>query len=203
MSVHFSVIAIEGDHRSDLDSILGAYGYAAQSSPEEKSDWQSVEDELSTAEDSDPEILVVAHNGRWTMFTHARDALFRMVLAEDIAETLANGIDTRVFGALGDGISCTYGWYLFGKGHERRVYVADNLFENEGDPLPGEPEVDRELYNEESIFDVTELLGFDLLDGFEALDSYLLVPVGPATVEIPDVPKRKREFAKRPWWKCW
>jgi hypothetical protein len=158
----FLFAAIEGDHVDCLDEIARALGKVPAIPPQSFQEWSTAAPYVD-----EPNSLVAVQSGNWTILcddTTLTGALFDNL---SLGESLAKRLRSRVVSALGEDTACAYGYRIYADNCTRAVLVHEKIEQNSGVPIPGEPEVTLDDYNEESVLEVLQLLGIDIHDGIE------------------------------------
>jgi len=159
----FLIAAIEGEHVHRLDEIVRALGKVPRAPCASFGNWS-----LAAPYVDEPSSLVAVKSGDWTILcddTTLTGAIFDSI---SLGESLAQKLRSRVVSALGDNTACAYGYRVYSFGGTRAVFVHETIEQNSGKPIPGEPEVSLDDYNEESVLELLQLLGIDIQDGVES-----------------------------------
>jgi hypothetical protein len=199
MGAKWLVAAIGGDVLDRLDTVLEVFGQRRSGALRTTQLW----DEASAfayngKSPGNPLAACVAK--KWTVLLEPHGYLSGEVFEqEERSQQLARALKARVFATYTHGVTCTYAYRLFDGQQTRSVWVGDGRVEELGPKIPGEPAIDEESYNEDSLLDVMDLLGLDIQDAVEQAGRYVLLTIESSTGNA-SVPVADRS---RPWWKFW
>jgi hypothetical protein len=200
MSLHISVVAVQGDHLDQAGELLRAFGYEPGAEWIEVAGWEAAGRYLA---DHGCKALYF-HEG-WTVIV---DPELVLMLDEDALADLSRRLASQVCGLVCEGVSGTYGFNLFHEDRKVRGFCATDgvIAEDLGEPLPEEAHFDRARVSEAGVIGLVAGIGFDYW-GLERADRILVFNPGrraPADVPMssgqggPD-----RSEPKTPWWRFW
>ncbi len=170
----FLFAAIEGDYVQRLDQIVRALGKVPTGPALHFQDWASAASYVDS-----PNAIVAVQSGDWTILcddTTLTGSLFDNL---SLGDSLAAKLQSRVVTALGEDTACAYGYRVHSGDGTRAVLVQEKVEQNLGKPIPGEPEVTVDDYNEECVLDVLQILGIDIHDGIESSPNAAVVQYRP------------------------
>jgi hypothetical protein len=138
------IIAIEGNHMSDLESIFQTFRYNDTLNDMKFDSYDKHASYLfeNYHELSSKGITIrgVWYENNWTIIS---DPEFTDLVSADIIEKLAKKFNTRVLTFMIQSTSATFGYSLYNPSIERQFIVSDgDICENNGTPLPEEKEID-------------------------------------------------------------
>jgi hypothetical protein len=156
MSMHISVVSIEGDHLNDIADVLRKCEYVIESS------FVVTNGEQASRElDWHPDRMHVAKvayvSDDWTFIIDPELVL----MSDDVWLEYSKKWNTRVAGWICEGTSSSYGLTFFDSGIKRREEFRCNgeVAVNSGKPLPEESGVDWTEAWEDDILEIAKRLG--------------------------------------------
>jgi hypothetical protein len=166
----FLIAAVEGDITGRLDDLVRACGKRPVGPIRFFKDWITLASRGRPLPWYQKENVVFAcFTGRWTILSddsfvgNVTDLIFR---DEQLGLALFRHFGSPVVSALGNDTCCMYGFRLY-RDNPRYVLVHEAVELNVGEPIPGEPPVIFEHYNEEDVLQVLKLLGIDIEEGMQ------------------------------------
>ena len=175
MSLHISVISIEGNHVADMPSIFRQCDYvlnesllvvrSSQEALQHLEDWVVQENCIKK---------VVFFADGWT---HVLDPELVMMSEEDVWLGISAGRGRRVLCWVCEGASGTYGFSLYENGRKRRAvcYSDGQLEEDEGDLIPEEVGIRWDEAFEDDVLQVAEQLEAPFDDWPDETDYHVYV----------------------------
>jgi hypothetical protein len=188
MSLHISVIAIQGDHIDRAGELLGVFGFAATAEPAEVAGWEAASKALD-----DHNCKAACSADGWTVII---DPDLVLMLDERACADISRRLGTQLCGLVCEGVSGTYGFILFRGGTTVRRFCSTNgvVADDAGEPLPAESDFDKSRATESGVIDVLGRLGFDYWS-LERADRVLIY--------CEAAPPMARLAGKEPWWRIW
>src|SRR5437588_5358596 len=119
MSMHISVVAIEGNHLAEISQVLQKCKYVIEKSTTVRT-WKQAERELTWNPSPDRVSKVGYFANGWTFLIDPELVLF----TDDVWRIYSRKWNARVFGWLCEGASGSYGLTLFQSGKKRREVVS-------------------------------------------------------------------------------
>lgn len=156
MSLHISVVSIEGDHLAEVADVMRKCKYLI-----EDCFAVSGEDQASRELDWQPDHTKVAKvayvAAGWTYIADPELVL----MSDDVWLEFSKKWNNRVIGWVCEGASGSYGLTVFDSGQKRRevMSVAGEVVIDEGEPLPEETGVDWSEAWEDDILEIAKRIG--------------------------------------------
>jgi hypothetical protein len=199
MGSRWLAAAIEGDVLDNLDIVLEVFGQRRLGELKSTQSWE----EASAFTDNRNSLgnpIGACVVKKWTVLLEPRWELSGSIFEQvERSQLLARTLRTRVFATYTHSVACAYAYRLFDGEQMRSVWVGDDRIEDLGPKIPGEPVVDEESYNDESLLDVMAILDLDICEGVEQAGHYILLTIASATESV----KAHTADNRRPWWKFW
>jgi len=207
MSLHISIISIEGDARNSLDELFSKCEYASPTPPEVVEDW----DALLSAFDSPEAKAAVFHESRTTII----DPELVMMHDDEVLTQMSSDFGP-VLSMICEGVSGTYGFSVFKNGEKMRslLSVDGEIVDSYGAPLPEEGDASDDELSEGRVVEILQKLGFSY-ESLTKANEYILYhlefagedEVEDQTKDLPELKEKKKKKSKKtktkPWWKFW
>jgi hypothetical protein len=200
MSLHISVVAIQGDHVGEAGDLLRLFGCGAEDGPIEVTGWDAAARHLG-----DHSCKAVYFDGKWTVIV---DPELVLMTDEAACAEVSRRLGSQVCGLVCEGVSGTYGFNVFRGGSKVRGFCSTNgvITEDEGAALPEEAEFEHSRASETSVIETLARIGFDYWN-LERADRVLVYCPGrpgpwaaPTAGQSGGAAERKRS---RSWWRFW
>jgi hypothetical protein len=200
MSLHISVVAIQGDHIDRAAELLGFFGYGTEATPIEVAGWDAASRYLG-----DHRCKAIYSLDDWTAIV---DPELVLMLDEDACSEISRRFASQVCGLVCEGVSGNYGFNLFRGGRKVRGFCSTDgsITEDAGEPILEELEFDRRRASEVRLIAMVGRIGFDYW-GLERAGRILIYGAD-QTSPAPDATSGTEAAAgtanlKVPWWRFW
>mgnify|MGYP001545905326 CR=1 FL=1 len=170
MSLHLSILAIEGDHLAEFPRLWQRFDFEPRGDAREGVDWETV----NRADDA-PEDKAVCVVGGWTVVL---DPEMVLMTETEACAALSAELKARVVGVVAEGVSASYGYHVFADGQQVRGFlrVDGELVDDHGAPLPEEAGIALQDVGESEVFDLLGRFGVDY-DALEGETDFVLWPL--------------------------
>jgi hypothetical protein len=167
MSLHISVVAIQGDHIGRTKELLGLFGFGFETGPIEVTSLE----ESSRYLDNHGCKAVYYQQG-WTAIV---DPELVFMIDEGACAEISRRLGSQVCGFVCEGVSGTYGFNLFRDGEKVRGFCSTNgkITEDNGQPIAEESGLDRNLATEVGLIELVARIGFNYWD-IEKVDRFIV-----------------------------
>lgn len=202
MGAKWFTLAIEGDVQSKIEGILSPFRKELVGEINTTDSWEETASFLHSKSPagSDAPMATCLSRG-WTVFLEPNGYLSGDLWdEEEKCHEIANQLQSRLFISHAYGVTCSYGYRLFNGSQTRAVNVDENGIEDRGPKILGEPPVDEEDYNDESLIEVMELLGFDIDQSVAGAESFSLFRLQQQRFKSNSVTSK---LQRKPWWQFW
>jgi hypothetical protein len=200
MSLHISVVAIQGDHIGRAEELLGLFGSGPETGPIEVTSLE----EASRYIDTHGCKAVYCHLG----LTAIVDPELVFMMDEGTCAEISRRLGSQVCGFVCEGVSGTYGFNLFRDGEKVRGFCSTNgkITEDMGQPIAEEIGFDRSLATEVSLIELVARIGFNFWD-IEEVDRFIVYGAGradsAADLRISLQGGEGKKEKRKPWWRPW
>ncbi len=204
MSLHSSILMIEGNHLESLTEVFSRFSYNPTKSPEIIKGWNNALDAIRFPTKGKPRTIVYKAACTINNWTVILDPEMLLVNDEDACMSVSQVLNSRLFGMICEGTSNTYA-YIFCNGEMKRSFwIGDGeIFKDSGDKQAEEPST-KEV-SESHILETMARIGVN----YESLASVIDFHVyefdesGLATNNINDNTDSKQLVNKKAWWRFW
>ena len=199
MSLHISIVSIEGDAQASLEQLFIDCDYKLNSPPVSVDTWDNLYKLLLEPEDKG----TVYHKSRTTII----DPELVMMLDEEPMKKLSKQFGS-VLTMVCEGVSATYGFAVYREGEKiRSLTVVDGSVADEfGHPLPEEDGISASDLSEDTVLDILTKLGFDYT-GLEQARGFNVYKLEFAEDVQSESDKSLNKLTviprKKPWWQFW
>jgi len=180
MSLHISVVSIEGDHLDEIADILRKCEYIVEDSfTVPTADQASRELDWSPDRNRVAKVAYVADG--WTFIVDPELVL----MSDDVWLEYSAKWNTRVIGWVCEGASGSYGLTVFDSGSKRREVLSSDgeVAVNKGKPLPEELDMNWNEAWEDDIVEIAKRLGAEY--NFLADREYLVFRLDESQISVP------------------
>jgi len=196
VSLHMSIVAIEGNRLADFPAIWRRFQYEPSDKPMEGATW-----ETATKRET-PETKAVCYLDGWTVIL---DPELVMMTEDAACAALSAEMSARIVGVLSEGVSASYGFNVFSGGHQIRGFLAvdGDTVEDTGAPLPEEDGIDKQAVSEPDMLAVLAKFGVHY-DRLEKCDEFVVWKLDYPEDDAPepgDPMESTASVEKKPWWK--
>jgi hypothetical protein len=152
MSLHISLLLLEGNHLSHISQVFEMFGYQDSRDDKQVQGWEALKI-LDNWQISDTEVLkAVCLCQNWSVIVDPEMVMFA---DEEACAKVSSEFQIRIFGTICEGVSATYGFNFF-QGQKVRGFLSvdGEIIEDVGDPLAGESLFDKRQVFEDEILRV-------------------------------------------------
>ena len=180
MSLHISLVSIQGNHLSEIAGVLEDCEYIVEDSFTVKSGDQ-VSEELGWNPDRNRVAKAAYFAHGWTYIIDPELVL----LINDVWLKYSRKWNNRIFGWICEGVSGTYGITVFDSGNKRRVVVSvdGEVVTDEGKPLKEETDLDWNDVWETDILGLAKRIG--AVYDFPADRDYQIIHLDESQISAP------------------
>lgn len=180
MSLHISLVSIQGNHLSEIVGVLEDCEYIVEESYSINSGDQ-VSEELGWSPDRNRVAKAAYFEHGWTFVIDPELVLFM----DDIWLRYSRKWDNRIFGWVCEGVSCSYGITVFDSGIKRRkiLSIDGEIVADEGKPLNEETDLDWKDVWETDILEIAKRIGAEY--DFPTDREYLIFHLDESLMESP------------------
>jgi len=156
MSMHISVVSIQGDHLGEITDVLRNCRYVIEDTVTVLTGEQAARG-LNWNPDRNRVAKAAYYASGWTFLVDPELVL----MTNDVWLECSQQWNNRVFGWVCEGASCTYGLAVFDSGSKRReVFSSDGeIVVNVGVRLPEETDINWKEAGEDEILEIAKRLG--------------------------------------------
>jgi hypothetical protein len=202
MSMHGSFIMIQGDHIESLPEVFTRFKYVPTNPPKLVYGWNEALEALKYPVKGKPKTIVYKMACIINNWTVILDREMLMVNDEIACASVAQSLNTKVFGMICEGTSNTYA-YIFCDGDLRRSFwISDGeVFKDSGDRFPEEPGTQH--IDEPDVLEIVRRLGVTPQE-LEMVDHYYLYEFDESSLDANEpVNLAQTHSSKKPWWRFW
>ena len=191
MSMHASLLMIEGNHLDRLKEIFEDFGYADTGQDKVVGQFEDLPAVDQWVISRTRERNTGFFSQGWTVIMNA----MVMLAYEETCSQLSKKLNSRIFGMVCEGTSGSYGFWLYDRDKKRSFLSTDGeITDNFGEPLPGESALNKNDIFEDDILLLMKSLGFDY-DQISKVNHFIIKELDVSTFSIEQSEKSK------PWWK--
>ncbi len=205
MSMHSSILMIQGDHLQSLPDVFSRFDYRQTRPAEPSEGWDNTLDAIEWHPGKGkPRNIVhkaacVLHG--WTVIL---DSEMVMVTSNKTCAAVSQMLHSKLFGMICEGTSGTYVYLICDGDIKRWFFWQDGqVLEDVGDRVPEEPPADD--IDEVTILEMMARMGLDYSD-LEQVAEFQLYEFDesrPSSEPEPPAPLVKAVEPKKPWWRFW
>lgn len=183
MSMHISVVSIEGDHLHDIADVLKRCEYVIEDSFIVQSGDQASQ-ELDWNPDPNRVAKVAYFANGWTFIVDPELVL----MYDDVWLEYSKQWNNCVIGWVCEGASGSYGLTVFHSGIKLREVMAvdGDIALHDGEPLPEESDIDWSNASEDDVLDIAKQLGAEY--DFLTDRAYMVFHLDESQMEVPELP---------------
>jgi hypothetical protein len=183
MSLHISVVSIEGDHLTEIADVLKRIEYVIEESFTVQTGEQASK-ELDWNPDRNRVAKVAYFADGWTFIVDPELVL----MIDDVWLEYSKQWSNRVIGWVCEGASRSYGLTVFDSGTKRRevMTVDGEIAVNHGEPLPEESSINWNEAWEDDILEIAKHIGAEY--DFLADREYIVFHLDESQMAVPEVP---------------
>lgn len=204
MSLHASIVMIEGDFLSQLSEIFERFEYSDTGNDREITSWDDTLQILSNWQVSRSRVLkAVCLQQGWSVILDPEMVMFA---DEASCSKVSSEFQTRIFGLICESTSGTYGFNFYNNQKVRDfLSVNGEVVEDFGIPMQEEAEFDKSQVFEADILKIMEEIGVDY-NSLETVENFIVKELdedgnSAAKLDIPNptiIPQNRK-----PWWQFW